>query len=279
VKTGEHSTSNIQRPTSKNVGRQAHWAFNVECWALDVCRRGLVLGLWLVLCLSAHADAPSFDDANRLYEQGKYREAVVAYEQLLASGTRSAALWFNLGNAHFKAGHVGDAIAAYRQAERLAPRDADIRANLDFARRQVTGQTLRPSWLQRTLTTLTTNEWTLLALIPVWAWFALMIARQFKPALRPALRRWTWASGAAGLVACAALAFVLSQRFNSQTLVVNSRQTVVRAGPFEESPSAFTAADGAEFALHDAKGDWYQVSDGHKPIGWLKTNTVATVRQ
>jgi len=32
---------------------------------------------------------------------------------------------------------VGRAIAAYRRAEELAPRDADIRANLDFARGQV----------------------------------------------------------------------------------------------------------------------------------------------
>lgn len=61
-------------------------------------------------------------------------------------------------------------------------------------------------------------------------------------------------------------------------MVVNSRDTVVRAGPFDESPSAFTAADGAEFTLLDAKGDWYQISDGTKPLGWLKTNAVVALR-
>ena len=45
---------------------------------------------------------------------------------------QSPALLFNYGNAEFKAGHLGKAIAAYRRAELLAPRDAEIRANLAF---------------------------------------------------------------------------------------------------------------------------------------------------
>ena len=270
MKAREHRTSNIQRPTSNGVACKLHSMF-------DVFRSCLLIVL-LLLSLTVRAAGPSFDDANRLYEQGKYREAVAGYEQLLSSGTRSAALWFNLGNAYFKAGHVGDAIAAYRQAEQLAPRDDDVRANLDFARRQVTGPTMHSNWLQRTLTTFTTNEWTLLAMIPVWAWFGMMIAGQVKSAWRPALRRWTWVLGVFGLLAGGALTVVLLQRFDGPILVVNSRQTVVRVGWFEGSPSAFTAADGAEFALHDMKGDWYQISDGNKPLGWLKTNSVVAVQ-
>jgi tetratricopeptide (TPR) repeat protein len=278
MKGRKHPTSNIQHRTPTVVCGRRHWMLGVECWMLDVGRTFLFIG-FLLLSMAVHAaEAPSFDDANRLYEQGKYREAVVAYEGLQAAGTHSAALWFNLGNAHFKAGHVGDAIAAYRRAEQLAPRDADVRANLEFARRQVSGPTLHSSWPQRTAASLTTNEWTVLAIVPIWAWFALMIAGQFKPAWRPALRRWTWTSGVCGLLAGGTLVFVLQQRLNGQTLVVNSRDTVVRAGPFEESPSAFTAADGAEFARHDAKGDWYQISDGNKPLGWLKTNAVVAVQ-
>jgi Flp pilus assembly protein TadD len=70
------------------------------------------------------------------------REAAAAYEQILTNGAVSPALYFNLGNAHFKAGQLGRAIAAYRQAERLTPRDPDVRANLQFARNRVQGPTL-----------------------------------------------------------------------------------------------------------------------------------------
>ncbi|HEU0039111.1 MAG TPA: tetratricopeptide repeat protein, partial [Verrucomicrobiae bacterium] len=70
----------------------------------------------------------AFDAANRLYEQSKFAEAASAYEKLVQNGAVSPALCFNLGNAFFKASQVGRAIAAYRQAERLTPRDPDVRA-------------------------------------------------------------------------------------------------------------------------------------------------------
>lgn len=86
------------------------------------------------------ADAVSdFSAANQLYGEGKFAEAAQAYGRILQSGVASANLWFDYGNAEFKAGHLGEAIAAFRQAELLAPRDSEIRANLGFARSQVQG--------------------------------------------------------------------------------------------------------------------------------------------
>lgn len=221
------------------------------------------------------ADATAeFDQANKFYEAGKFRDAADAYGKIISTGTSSTALLFNLGNAQFKAGNVGHAIAAYRQAAQLSPRNADLNANLQFARTRVTGPTLKLNWLHRAIASLTTNEWTLLAVLPVWLWFALLIARQIKPALKPSLRTATFLSGTAALLACAALTFVLHHRFNEPTVVVTARDAVARFGPFTESQSAFTATDGAELRLLDAKDDWFQVTAGGKTFGWLKTNAV-----
>jgi len=256
-----------------------HWMSGVGCRALNGCKKPLLLAIAILLSASIHAaEGPTFDQANRLYEEGKFRDAVEAYSQLIASGTRSAALFFNLGNAQFKAGRVGEAIASYRQAEQLAPRDPDVRANLAFARRQVTGPTLRPGWFHARMETLTTNEWTLLAVLPVWGWFGLLILPRLKPGLRSSLRTATWVGGLVSLCACAAFTYVLSHRLNEHTLVVTERNAVVRYGPFSESQSAFTAADGAELSLLDHKDDWYQVSDGGKTVGWIKTNAVVLLR-
>src|SRR6185436_11225451 len=78
--------------------------------------------------------AVTFDGANKLYEQGKFVEAAAGYEKLVLGGQSSAPIYYNLGNAYFKSGQIGRAIRAYRQAERLTPRDPDLRANLQFAR-------------------------------------------------------------------------------------------------------------------------------------------------
>lgn len=235
--------------------------------------------LWLALMAGLHPlraaePAAEFDRANKLYEEGKFRDAAEAYHQIIAAGHRAPALFFNLGNAQFKAGNLGQAIAAYRQAGELSPRDADLNANLQFARSRVAGPTLKSTWRQRLTESLTTNEWTLLAVVPMWAWLALQIVRQIKPALTPTLRKATLATGIASLVAGAALGFVLNQRFNGRTVVVTTHDAVARFGPIAESQSAFTASDGSEFRLVDTKDDWCQVTAGGKAFGWLKTNAV-----
>src|SRR5262245_52855944 len=70
--------------------------------------------LWLILLLLfsrtfARADdlSNTFDHANKLYEEGKFAEAAAAYEKMLRQGQASPALYFNLGNAFFKAGQIG----------------------------------------------------------------------------------------------------------------------------------------------------------------------------
>ncbi len=70
-----------------------------------------------------------FEQANKSYEEGKYAEAVAAYDKLVAAGDVSEALYFNRGNALFKTGQLGRSIASYRLAQYLSPRDPELRAN------------------------------------------------------------------------------------------------------------------------------------------------------
>ena len=132
--------------------------------------------------------AADFSAANRLYAEGKFSDAATAYEKILQTGAQSPALLFNYANAEFKAGNLGKAIAAYRQAELLSPRDAEIRANLAFVRNQVQGATVRESRWQNWLGQLTLNEWTLLAASVFWLTFLLLAARQIRPALGSKLK-------------------------------------------------------------------------------------------
>ena len=48
-----------------------------------------------------------FNAANKLYAEGKFAAAAATYEKILQSGAVSPALWFNYGNAEFKAGTTG----------------------------------------------------------------------------------------------------------------------------------------------------------------------------
>jgi tetratricopeptide (TPR) repeat protein len=236
----------------------ALWRFGISLLAL-FCAGGL-------FAADATAD---FSSANELYAKGKFAEAASIYENILQTGGQSPALLFNTGNAEFKAGHLGKAIAAFRRAELLAPRDAELRANLAFVRNQVQGATLREGRLQNLAGSLTLNEGTLLTAAFFWAMFALFAARQIRPALAPKLRGVTRLAVVLTIFSGAVLALQAANRFNSPVAVVTGAEATARSGPFDDAQSVFTAHDGVEMRVLDRHDDWVQVADPSGKIGWF----------
>jgi tetratricopeptide (TPR) repeat protein len=212
---------------------------------------------------------PAFEAANKLYEEGKFSDATAAYESLLQTGLASPALYFNLGNARFKAGHVGPALAAYHRAAALDPRDPDIRANLQFARNQVQGPTYKPAFYERWLSQLSLNEWSLAAAATFWAFFLLLAVRQIRPALRPYSNKWTLGLLLAALATSAGLSARLWSERRAPIATIIASEAIVRHGPLAESQTAFTLHDGAEVKILDLKDEWVQVTTDPRRIGWL----------
>ena len=215
-----------------------------------------------------------FDAANKLYAQGKFAEAVAEYNKLIQAGIISPALYFNLGNACFKSGQIGRAIAAYRQAEEMSPRDPDVRANLQFARNLVQGPKIGAGRIQRWLGTLSTIEWVAISTAAVWITLGLLIACLIKPTLKPALRSWIWLAIGTSLAVFACSRTAVALNASHKIAIVATADASVRNGPFDESPTAFTAHDGAELRVLDHKDNWLQVSDGKTRVGWLKTDAL-----
>jgi hypothetical protein len=193
---------------------------------------------------------------------------------LIRQGRISAPVYFNLGNAWFKSGNVGRAVFAYRQAANLAPRDADIRANLRFARRQIgADENGEPQW-GRWIQGLTTNEWAALASASLWIWFVILIARQWRNDWKKSLRLPALLMGVVTLVTCASLAVVIHDRFFVKAAIVIVPEASVRRGPFEESQIAFAARDGAEFRLLEQKDNWFQIAGAQGRIGWVQQKDI-----
>jgi len=212
--------------------------------------------------------------ANKLYAEGKFSSAANAYEKILQTGEQSPALLFNYANAEFKFGHPGAAIAAYRRAALLSPRDAEIRANLAFVRSQVQGATLRESHRQEWLGQLTLNEWALLAATAFWLTFILLAVRQIRPGVAAKLKGATALCAILTILFGAALGVQGTEHFSRQTAVVVLPEVTARSGPFDEAQSAFTAHDGEELVVMDRHGGWFQVNAGTGKIGWLQMKQV-----
>jgi tetratricopeptide (TPR) repeat protein len=245
-------------------------------WSAPALRR---FGILLFALLSAGDifagnTATDFSEANELYAKGKFSEAAGIYERILNAGKISHDLLFNYGNAEYKSGHLGRAIAAYRQAALLSPRDAEVNANLAFVREQVQGSTIRESRWRGWLGQLTLNEWALLTAATFWVTFISLTARQIRPALGVKLKNATLTFVTLTILFSATLGWRVAIHFSKQTAVVIAAEATARSGPFDEAQSAFTTRDGAELAVFGRHGDWLQVVNGAGKIGWLPVKQV-----
>jgi tetratricopeptide (TPR) repeat protein len=230
--------------------------------------------LVLVSNLSAAGVTTDFPTANRLYSEGSFVAAGAAYEKMLEAGGATPALYFNYGNAEFKTGHLGRAIAAYRQAELLAPRDPDIRANLEFARGEVQGKTVRESSWQVWLNSLTLDEWAVAVAVAFWLTFVLLAATQISPEWGSKLLGLTLTFAAITILSGAALGLQAADHFRKQTAVIVAENVTARSGPFDGAQSAFAMRDGIELVVLDHHDDWLQVADSSGKSGWLQTKQV-----
>jgi len=241
---------------------------------------GAAMSALLIFAAGARAETvPSaFLQANKLYEEGKFSQAAAVYEGILRAGDISPAICFNAGNAWFKDGRVGRAIYDYRRAAQLNPRDPDIRANLEIARARsaAAGNAALPGsrwtrWVGR----LTLNEWTCAVSAAAALFFLVLAARQVWPAFAKSSGGLTGTLAAASIWLLICLGLSVHQQLLEKTSIVIVPEAVVRRGPMDQSQSAFTAHDGAEMMVLSRDGDWLEVSDAARHIGWLQQKDVA----
>jgi tetratricopeptide (TPR) repeat protein len=226
----------------------------------------------------AESTPASFEAANRLYFEGKYSEAAATYAMLEKSGQSSAALYFNLGNALFKSGQIGRSIAAYRQAQALAPHDPDVRANLQFARNQVQGPTTTAAKSRAWLTRLTVNEWSVLSAVSVWAFFILLGLGLWRPRWQRALRSYAVSLAVLSLFLCGCAGASFVSVRSRQTAIVVSPDVALKQGPLEGSQNVLTVHDGSELHVLDDNNDWLQVEAPGPRAGWVSKADVVVVR-
>ena len=231
-----------------------------------------LLAAALLLAGSSAASEAQFEEANRLYETGQFAEAATLYRAGSTNGV-SANLLFNLGNAHFKAGRFGQAMAAYHRSLRLDPRNPETRANLRFASEQANTQP-PPTLLQRWLRRLSLGEWTALASGALTLLLLLLTARQLKPGAFAGKPLWVRLPAAGALATALLLALAASDYFLDERAFVSTAKAVVRNGPLEESPESFKAPDGTELRVRDRKGEFLEIETALGQKGWIHTSDV-----
>lgn len=216
-------------------------------------------------------------EGNRAYESGELDQAVRLYRQSLEAGLDHAVVHYNLGNAYYKRGDLGLAIASYLRALQRDPRDEAARANLEQARSFLHDEALAPlalpvflaplGWLYSQLSL---NEWAWVGLMALLALTVVAIAGQWidrAPALR---RRLRWTLLITALVGFAMTGVHYRAEVNRVTAVVVADEVEVRSGPGPRYNLAFKIHEGLQVYVAERREDWLQIHLGGELVGWVQ---------
>jgi tetratricopeptide (TPR) repeat protein len=239
-------------------------------------RKLLIAFLFLVSGAFAGTD---FEAANKLYETGKFPEAVFAFSAILDSGNQSAEVYYNLGSSYFKDKKLGFAILNYEKALKISPRDADIKYNLDFARsfiKETAVADTASKFLSAIYNYLTLNELCVILTVVYLLLMALVIYRCFKKDEFSYWLRFSFSILFGILLVFGTLRILDTE--NTRSAIVTSASVEAKAAPIETNPASFTIPEGKKVIILNTRRDWVEVflkSENMK--GWIKKETISEI--
>ncbi len=231
------------------------------------------------------ASADHFSQGNAAYERGDFAAARAQYEAALTESGSRPAVWFNLGNACFRQGELGRAILYWQRAARLAPRDREVRANLEYAGELCADRIEappKPFWARiigSLQGLLTVGETWVLCLVAYWlAGGALVVGvKTGSERWRGALIRAATALAVVSLIASLSLAAKVYDETQRPAAVIVAREADVRSAPGSSFPITFTLHEGTVVRLGRRRGLWRHVAVANGLEGWVRSDTVETI--
>lgn len=237
---------------------------------------------WLLTAIVSQAQVPQnnqqqrFEQANLLFNQSKYTEAARTYQQLLDEGHAQKELYFNAGNAWYKAGKTGQAIYSYEKALQLSPNDPAVKHNLAIANQKVNGFVeelplvfFQQWWLQ--LQHLhKANGWAIGTVVLFWLLITGIMLNTFLPGWRNKFLRWgSYVLGALCLLyLLMAIDTYLSSNNHESGIVMNSN-IKAKSSPDENSRDAFEVGEGMKVHITDATADYCKIELADGKNGWI----------
>jgi len=227
-----------------------------------------------------------FDQANRLYQQGEYSEALENYLHIVDSGLESGVLYFNIGNAYFKLGDLGHSILYYERAQRLLPRDADVRANLELAR-SLTADEITPLprfWLFRIVGwwvhLLSKSLLTIIvAIMYVVVMGGVVVAILRRGTVLADWGRWV-ALGGAALVVLFGINLTVQELGvgrHEEAVVMVDEVGVHSAPSDDEALLVFEIHEGTKVRIDRRADEWLEVVLEDGKVGWVRADVVEVI--
>jgi len=219
-----------------------------------------------------------FVQANELYRQENYTEALKAYEEIEAMDQESWALYYNIGNIHYKMNRVAPAIFYYEKALKLRPDQQDVRFNLEFANQMVLDnieplpRNLGQRFMDAVILKLTYETWAKIAVGLAFLFALLFLMYHFS--YSTGKKRFYFITSIITVILVTTSVFFA---FRNQLYVKNNREAIIFAteaevmnAPTTTSETYFELHEGTKVTVLESLDNWKKIRIADGKIGWIE---------
>jgi tetratricopeptide (TPR) repeat protein len=243
---------------------------------LYIKRSLLLLCLQGIVC-SAFAQEESLMKAEEAYIQENYTKAIEQYKDILKTYGEAAGVYYNLGNAYYKANKIAPAIVYYERALLIDPGDADTRFNLEMARQKTVdkiepiGNFFLVKWFDSLQDIGSSDSWAKLGIICFLLFIGCLLLFFFS--------RWTHVRKIGfymGLLffisVIVANIFARNQKHewvNRTYAIVFSPTVTVKSSPNQSGTDLFILHEGTKVSIKSTLGEWTEIELEDGNVGWM----------
>jgi hypothetical protein len=227
--------------------------------------------------------AARYNEAGALYRDGRFREALDIYEQLMAGGIRNPDIYYNASNSAYRLDRIGKSVLYLERALKLAPSDREANANLSFLNsrkqdKEPVEENAVLAFLERRYISINTDTaawWSGMA-------FALMMLLAVGMLFLGGWRRISLgiATGLCGLVflvSTGLLVHKVHRKATVQEAVIMVPEVHAYSGPGTENTLIFTLHEGTKIVIERGQDNWLLVRMKSGIGGWVEKGSMAKI--
>jgi len=231
---------------------------------------------------SVNTPSKVFDEGCKLYNSGDYAGASSKFEELVAAGTLSGNIYYDLGNSYLRSRKIGKAILNYERASHLGSLTPETAINMKIARSLIK-QKIR----EKNISWLTVNARNIFGTLSFRQLFfftevILYVILSCIICLLVFDRRGIFISVIVISVFFIVPAWIIrTERLRdlNSGLIITAPTTDAKFEPSNKSATHFPVYDGMKVYLTRTEKDWYRIKRLDGKIGWIPASSAERIAQ
>lgn len=218
-----------------------------------------------------------FQEANTLYKEAKYSDALNVYNSLVSKGVSSPELYFNLGNTHYKLNNTAQSIYNFEKALQLNPKDETIKQNLAFANNmridaiEVLPEIGYTKYFNKFSSVLSTHYWAILSIIFSVLFVVVVLFYYFSN--RANYKRLYFILSGAFIILCLFSLSIAQYKSNNidnkRYAIVFAKESKVKTESNFKSEDAFLLHEGTKVLVTSMTENWLNIKLTDGKTGWI----------